>query len=403
MSTLRSFAGRADCTLTNTTIDASYDPAGGLLYEIPVVWHVVSRANGRGNLARSVIESQMEVLNEDFNALPGTPGANGKDARVRFYLATLDPDGNPTNGIDRVVSTAWFEEFPDLVPPIFSFFPALAWDTSRYLNVYTKELPVDVRGVARLPQEGVVGTPDDWVVLSYEVVGRNARFGPPFDQGRTATHQVGHWAGLIHPFAGGCTAADCYRSGDLVCDTGTQSLPLFGCPVGSTTCGTPDPVTNYMGFVDDACMQTFTDEQVNRMRCSLANWRPDVHRPLCAVPAGLAMRAAPPNPDALGATVARLGEVLTVTVDTRPYDFGLVVVSAAPASLPLPSGQVLLVDLTSAPVCATGPLAGPDATFARRVPYDPALCGLAVSAQAVLFGGRAPFALTNAIDFVIGG
>jgi len=397
-------AGRGDCSLANSSILAEYEPENGFVYKIPVVWHVIHASDGTGNINRSFIDSQMKVLNEDFNALPGTNGENGRNARIWFYLADEAPDGSPTNGIDRVQNNPWFNVGPTAGPPFFPFFPALAWDTNRYLNIYTKRLPQGLLGGASLPQAGVVGTPNDWIVLSYRYVGRPSINGGAYDLGRTATHEVGHWLGLVHTFQGGCGSADCYRSGDLLCDTRPQAAPVFGCPGAEVSCGgIPVPVENHMGYANDVCKERFTPEQVNRMRCTLSNWRPDIHRPLCAAPSTTTMRSAAPNLDSYLTSPAELGTGLSFTIDTRPYDFAIVMSRTHPAQTTLPGGQVLLIDLVSPSVCSSGVLPGPDATFDFLVPLDPGLCGLAVYSQAALFGGPAPFALTNAIDFVIGG
>lgn len=129
---------------------------------------------------------------------------------------------------------------------------------------------------------GFVGQNFDRVVINWTAFGRNAPGGPPYDQGRTATHEVGHWLGLEHPFTpqGACGAAtppDCYTDGDLICDTPVEQFPRFGCPAGSESCTSPDPITNYMDYTDDLCMEEFTLEQSRRIRCTLQSYRPDVY------------------------------------------------------------------------------------------------------------------------------
>jgi hypothetical protein len=120
------------------------------------------------------------------------------------------------------------------------------------------------------------------VVIYWSTFGRNAPYGPPYDLGRTTTHEVGHYLGLWHPFDNGCgtaTAPGCYTSGDRICDTNRESTPNFDCPDRFTCAGdtAPDPIENYMDYTDDVCMTEFTPEQARRMRCSLEFYRPNLY------------------------------------------------------------------------------------------------------------------------------
>ncbi len=99
--------------------------------------------------------------------------------------------------------------------------------------------------------------------------------------GRTATHEVGHYVGLYHTFEGCDGSSGCYVGGDLICDTNAQSQATNGCPSSHSSCGSPDPFHNYMDYTNDACIWEFTPEQMNRARCTLINWRPDVHTEDC--------------------------------------------------------------------------------------------------------------------------
>lgn len=265
------FVAPSDCTFTFTNPSSDYDTVD--IYEIPIVVHIIEHTNGNGQISDAVVHSQIDILNEDFRALAGTPGAPGYDVGVRFALATTDPAGNPTTGITRTVNNSWFADAD-------GYWNTLAWDTSRYMNIYTNEASGNLGYVPNLPQAGLAGDPADRVVVLWSAFGRNSSGGPPFDQGRTATHEVGHYLGLEHTFNGGCAGATpptCYSTGDLICDTNSVSSPNFDCPAAPVSCGSPDPNENYMDYSDDTCMDRFTEEQSHRMRCSLLNYRSDLY------------------------------------------------------------------------------------------------------------------------------
>ncbi len=253
----RLLGSQSDCASSSTTISSEYN-ASGESYVIPVVFHVLINNNGAGNVSDALLMSQLDILNEDFQALGGTPGAGGNNANVSFCLA----------GITRTVNRNWYNDRQN-------YWDTLSWDVNTYLNIYTNTAGGNL-GYAYVPnQGGIVGSSFDRVVLYWPAVGRNAPYGPPYDQGRSGTHEVGHYLGLQHTFNGGCDSGNCYQDGDFICDTNDESGATFGCPGGQVSCGSTDPIQNYMDYTDDTCMTHFTSEQVNRMRCTLANWRVD--------------------------------------------------------------------------------------------------------------------------------
>lgn len=257
-----------DCSFQRTSVEGQYEPSNGIL-RIPVVVHVIQRTNGTGFISDAEVRSQIDILNEDFKAIPGTFGANGDDAQIEFFLATEDPNGNPTDGITNSTNNTWFSDAG-------SYWNTLNWDPSRYLNIYTNSASGALGYVPELPQGGIVGSTSDRVVVLYSTFGRNAPFAP-FNLGRTGTHEVGHYLGLLHTFSNGCpSASSCSTNGDLICDTNPESSPTFGCPSSRQSCGFAAPKDNYMDYADDICMQRFTPDQINRMRCTLENFRPDL-------------------------------------------------------------------------------------------------------------------------------
>jgi hypothetical protein len=301
----------SDCSAGQTNPSDEYTP--GVVYEIPVVVHIIMSSSGQGAISNKLVYSQIDVLNEDYMAIPGTPGEPGTDIRIQFKLATLD-------GITRTINDTWFNDGG-------SYWETLARDPVHYLNIYTNSAGGYLGYVPFLPQTGSPGSAADRVVILWSAFGRDAPIGPPYDQGRTATHEIGHYLGLYHTFEGGCASGsppDCYTSGDRICDTDSESSPTFGCPIGRTTCSSLDPVHNYMDYSDDICMNQFTWEQALRVRCTLENYRSKLYRIVSptAVPgagalADAVLRLEPihPNPTS-GTSVIRyaLGERADATL-----------------------------------------------------------------------------------------
>ena len=259
----------SDCSMDITVPGPRWQPTTVL--RVPIVVHILSDANcTTGAVSDQTVADQLAALNEDYRATPGTPGQAGADSEIEFVLATTDPDGQPTAGITRDCNTTWYQDRGD-------YYDSLAWDTQRYLNIYVNTAGGS-RGYTFLPADpsGPRGTSADRVVINQLAFGRPGPF-PPYAMGRTVTHEVGHYLGLFHTYYEGCgtqTAPDCYTTGDRLCDTAPNATSHKGCPVVTACGGVTAPVTNYMELTDDACMTGFTPEQAQRMRCSLATYRP---------------------------------------------------------------------------------------------------------------------------------
>jgi hypothetical protein len=264
----------ADCSLAATTPRPEYLP--GELFTIPVVVHVIlDSACSQGAMTDQQVADQIAVLNQDFQALPGSNGELGTDTRIRFVLATTDPQGNPTTGITRDCNTTWFNDGG-------AYFETLAWDPHRYLNLYSNSASGARGYVPFLPATdggARVGGNDDRVVINHLAFGVGGPV-PAHTLGRTATHEVGHYLGLYHPYFEGCgvaTAPDCYQTGDRLCDTPPDAAAHDVCPIGATSCGGVEaPIHNYMELTDDPCLTEFTPEQAQRLRCTLIHYRPQL-------------------------------------------------------------------------------------------------------------------------------
>jgi hypothetical protein len=241
---------------------------------IPVVVHVVYNSSAQ-NISDAQINSQIQVLNEDFRRLnadrTNTPSAFASvagDANIEFRLAKIDPNGNPTTGITRTqTSVSGFSQTSDNVKFTNSG-GRNAWNTQRYLNIWVCNFSNDgLKGYATFPDQLSTNPNNDGVVISFKWFGRNGSAEFPYDRGRTATHELGHWLNLRHIWgdAHNCSATD------HVNDTPNQYEQHWGCPSFPTTddCTTSNPgimFMNYMDYTNDACMNLFTNGQIARMR-----------------------------------------------------------------------------------------------------------------------------------------
>jgi len=242
------------------------------LYTIPVVVHVVYKTAAQ-NISDAQIQSQIDALNKDFQKLntdvSGVPGVWTTlvaNCRVQFCLATVDPAGNPTTGIRRVQTTK--SSFNSNNNVKFTGKGGDdAWPASDYLNLWVCKLGSGLLGYAQFPG-GNAAT--DGVVITHTGFGTTGTAAAPFNLGRTATHEIGHWLNLRHIWGddgNACTGSD------LVGDTPNQGDENYGCPSGARiSCSNGpngDMYMNFMDYTDDACMFMFTNGQKNRIYATL--------------------------------------------------------------------------------------------------------------------------------------
>lgn len=239
------------------------------LVRIPVVVHVVYNT-AEENISDAQIQSQLTVLNQDFRKLnadaANTPSAFAGlagDANIEFCLATVDPNGNATTGILRVPTTATSFGTNNTVKSSATG-GSNPWNAGKYLNLWVCDISGSILGYAQFPG-GSAST--DGVVCDYLYFGTIGTATAPFNKGRTATHEVGHWLNLYHIWGDdgtGCTGSD------QVTDTPNAAGPNYGCPAFPTvTCSNGpngDMHMNYMDYTDDACMYMFSNGQISRMQ-----------------------------------------------------------------------------------------------------------------------------------------
>ena len=220
---------------------------------IPVYVHIVlPNAN---DVSNSQIQSQINVLNDDFsstntNLLPSGATDFINDATttgVSFSLAQTFRYNNSTSSWgtnDSVKST-----YPPITP-------------ETHLNIWVCNIGGGILGYAQFP--GGSSSTDGVVLLHSSLPGGSAA---PYNLGRTATHEVGHYLNLRHIWGDGRCKQD-----DFVADTPSSNGANYGCPSFPTVnCNTTDMTMNYMDYTDDACMYMFTDGQRNRMRAIFAS------------------------------------------------------------------------------------------------------------------------------------
>jgi hypothetical protein len=235
---------------------------------VPVVVNVVYRTEGE-NVSDAQVKSQIAVLNRDYAArnpdktrVPAPWKGLVTDARLRFKLAkvTRTKTTHAAFSTDDSVKRASGGGIPPL-------------DPAKKLNLWVCALAGGVLGYAQFPG-GPAST--DGVVIDYHAFGTKGTAESPYDLGRTATHEVGHYFNLRHIWG---DTEDCSGT-DYVADTPNAAGPNYGTPAFPTiSCNNGpngDMFMNYMDYVDDAAMFLFTSQQVSRMRAALEGSRPDL-------------------------------------------------------------------------------------------------------------------------------
>jgi len=212
--------------------------------------HVITDGSA-GAVSDQAIAAQINALNAGF---AGTGWS--------FNLA----------GTTRTSNATWYTAGPNSTAES-QMKNALREGSADDLNIYTNNMGGGLLGWATFPSSyQSKPTLDGIVVLYRSLPGGSAA---PYNLGDTATHEVGHWMGLYHTFQGGC-ARSATSGGDLVSDTPAERSPAYGCPTGRDTCKNLsglDPITNFMDYSDDACMDRFSAGQDARMDAQWTSYR----------------------------------------------------------------------------------------------------------------------------------
>ncbi len=222
--------------------------------EIPVVVNVLYRTAAE-NISLAQIQSQIDVLNKDFNALntdyalvPAAFSAVKANVEISFVLQNVVRKA--TNTVSWSTTDAMKKSAKGIVPTT----------PSTVLNMWCCNMGGGILGYAQFPG-GAAAT--DGVVIDNNAFGSTGTAAAPFNLGRTATHEVGHWMNLRHIWG------DATCGSDMVADTPSHNTANYGVPAYphySTCTGTPIEMTmNYMDYTDDKAMYMFSLGQKSRM------------------------------------------------------------------------------------------------------------------------------------------
>lgn len=241
-------------------------------FTIPIIFHIFTDGAGPENVSEAQIQAQIEQLNIDFANQAGSAYSQAADIGIQFCLAVIDESGNELteHGINRVTAYGEGPFNPNDLATVTAMMSDTQWNPDDYFNVWVADISGGLLGVAQFPDNsGLAGTNasngpagTDGCVVLYSTIGSlSSPFpgGAPYNRGRTLTHEIGHCLGLRHIWGDGGCSAD-----DFCNDTPGSDASNFGCP-NVTNCGTVDMVENYMDYTDDACMNTFTEDQKTRM------------------------------------------------------------------------------------------------------------------------------------------
>ncbi|KDQ07738.1 hypothetical protein BOTBODRAFT_593121 [Botryobasidium botryosum FD-172 SS1] len=231
---------------------ASRAPFPGVV--IPVYWHVINAGPdvSDGNIRDCEIVANINVMNNDYAG-----------SGIQFSI----------KNITRTTNAKWFHSVDQGTTYETAMKRTLRVGGADTLNIYTVafdeiENP-GLLGYATFPMYYEDAPQDDGVVISHLTLPGGAL--PRYNGGRTLTHETGHWLGLYHTFQGGCDGP-----GDFVDDTPAEASAFSGCMKGRDSCPQDpglDPISNYMDYSDDACMNQFTPGQWDRIAAAMSLFR----------------------------------------------------------------------------------------------------------------------------------
>ncbi len=260
---------------------------------IPVVFHLLYNDTSQ-YLDDAVIQSQLDVINEDYRRMNADSGqtplafrAVAADCEIEFCLAKRTPDNQVTNGIIRKYTNV--TAFSNYDNTKFSNQGGDdAWDATRYLNIWVAAFTnQSFLGLGTFPG---VDPEYDGVIINYKACGRiGSHLLTHYNKGRSLTHEIGHWLNLKHVW--GDDGGNCGLDDDIS-DTPLQASENYGCPNYPKTdiCTASFPgimFMNYLDYTDDECMNIFTQGQKAKMFATLNVARSGILSSNGCIPVGI--------------------------------------------------------------------------------------------------------------------
>lgn len=259
--------------------DLSTKKSGEKVYIIPVVYHVIYW-DASDSISMAQLQDGLDVLNEDFRRMNADTANTrsifkplGADIKVEFRLAKIDPQGNPTTGVNYIKDLMTLNAMAEVRT-------INQWHSKHYFNIWTVRKIYEDAGTGTTlgysfrPYAGQLGDYDG-MVIRHDQVGRigtalASAIAPASKQrGRTMTHECGHYLGLAHTFENGCDTI--FGIGDGIDDTPPVAAANFTCDYTLNSCHNdsvdlPDMIENYMDYAPGNCKNLFTLDQKDLMR-----------------------------------------------------------------------------------------------------------------------------------------
>lgn len=238
------------------------------LVTIPVVFHVV--LSRQSMVTDAQLMAQLDTINKDYagtnagaDKIPSYFKSLFGQSGIQFCLAQRTPNDAPSTGIVRYTTTRNSFDYTTNQVKHAESGGADAWDTDKYLNIWVCDLSGSTLGYATFPDDGVKD--EQGVAIDYASLPGGSAAG--FNQGKTLTHEIGHYFDLYHIWGddnGACTGDD------KIADTPNQSNSTTTCQTGIVTdrctpSGSGIMYQNYMDYTPDACLFMFTKMQVAHM------------------------------------------------------------------------------------------------------------------------------------------